>query len=657
MGLPNNLTLSHGDRGEYVRILQQMLVARGYFSPGLVDGHYRRSTVFAVQQFQSNNRLLPDGIAGPKTIRVLNGLPAEEEDASALDPWAIYGTAAAVTALEDAASAEGDGDKEGEAKDGKKVDVATALMQKGLGATPEAQISPISRERVQEGNARAAVAESQQPLAARERPLAVNPAIAEGVQNAATTRGQAVTAVPQSPAPDAATALLRDAAVAKLALPAQVAPDLPLRERAATPGADRTAAARTENAERVTARVPEERAARIPMVPAQETQRPAVSQVAEREGGDVRRVPPRSVQEGVAADARAPRSDGAKDIKLKEGVLAGGERLPAKTLDPREQPRPERIHGERDGAVRAAAAGKELSPKELKELQAAAAAGDGKARIAENAQGQGAAGAVKGNGKDVAQAAEILKADAVKSTEGKEGKDAKDTRDAKDGKNDRQDRKPDASEPKQDKQDRGGDKTEKAEPRNTEKQEPRNSDKSPEKAADSPKQEPQKPVEKIADKPIERVQEKPADPRPAEVAAQKPVEQTIDKGTSRIDSIDKSNEKIAELTPQRADVKLDTRDLKIETVREVRTDPATLDVSSKEKPPVRADGALAASPSQVPAVKDTELGGARTQGAALQQNRVELSALPPSRGGDLPPPDSTPGVPGAARSRPAALPR
>ena len=56
-----------GSTGSEVRTIQQRLSSWGY-NVGAVDGVFGAKTESAVKQFQKNNNLTPDGIAGPKTL-------------------------------------------------------------------------------------------------------------------------------------------------------------------------------------------------------------------------------------------------------------------------------------------------------------------------------------------------------------------------------------------------------------------------------------------------------------------------------------------------------------------------------------------------------------------------------------------------------------
>ena len=59
-----------GSRGQEVREIQTKLQAKGYYTIA-VDGIYGTKTYNAVKQFQKDNRLSVDGIAGPQTLKAL----------------------------------------------------------------------------------------------------------------------------------------------------------------------------------------------------------------------------------------------------------------------------------------------------------------------------------------------------------------------------------------------------------------------------------------------------------------------------------------------------------------------------------------------------------------------------------------------------------
>lgn len=73
MFLPSNITLKSGDTGDFVSELQRRLAAQGFLSEGNVSGLFDGATTSGVSHFQGANGLFADGIAGPKTIHVLNG--------------------------------------------------------------------------------------------------------------------------------------------------------------------------------------------------------------------------------------------------------------------------------------------------------------------------------------------------------------------------------------------------------------------------------------------------------------------------------------------------------------------------------------------------------------------------------------------------------
>ena len=93
MFLPTNITLKFGDSGDFVSELQRRLSVVHCFSADAVNGFFDGTTVNGVSQFQSQSGLRADGIAGPETLRRLNGVisgdtsstedhkPAEDEAA------------------------------------------------------------------------------------------------------------------------------------------------------------------------------------------------------------------------------------------------------------------------------------------------------------------------------------------------------------------------------------------------------------------------------------------------------------------------------------------------------------------------------------------------------------------------------------------------
>lgn len=98
MFLPSNITLKFGDSGDFVAELQRRLAAVKCFPEDQVNGSFDSNTVNAVTHFQSREGLHADGVAGPETLRRLNGVIAgdtsgasdkKEEEAQALSQAAI----------------------------------------------------------------------------------------------------------------------------------------------------------------------------------------------------------------------------------------------------------------------------------------------------------------------------------------------------------------------------------------------------------------------------------------------------------------------------------------------------------------------------------------------------------------------------------------
>jgi len=69
--LPPRPTLREGNRGVYVRYLQQKLTSKLY-PLGTADGIFGGNTKNAVVEFQQENGLTPDGIVGPRTWEIVS---------------------------------------------------------------------------------------------------------------------------------------------------------------------------------------------------------------------------------------------------------------------------------------------------------------------------------------------------------------------------------------------------------------------------------------------------------------------------------------------------------------------------------------------------------------------------------------------------------
>ena len=74
----NPNTLKYGDSGYRVTELQTLLNKLGY-SAGTIDGKFGTGTLKALVQFQKDNGLNPDGMAGTQTLQLLSQKLAEEQ--------------------------------------------------------------------------------------------------------------------------------------------------------------------------------------------------------------------------------------------------------------------------------------------------------------------------------------------------------------------------------------------------------------------------------------------------------------------------------------------------------------------------------------------------------------------------------------------------
>jgi peptidoglycan hydrolase-like protein with peptidoglycan-binding domain len=74
MFLPVNITLQFGDTGDFVAELQRRLSMINLFNEAFINATFDSNTVNAVKSFQSMQGLRVDGVAGPETLRRLNGV-------------------------------------------------------------------------------------------------------------------------------------------------------------------------------------------------------------------------------------------------------------------------------------------------------------------------------------------------------------------------------------------------------------------------------------------------------------------------------------------------------------------------------------------------------------------------------------------------------
>lgn len=81
--LPVSEIVTWGSQGNIVRLVQQRLQDLGYY-PGLVDGIYGTGTRNALINFQRNQGLTADGVAGPATLAALD---IEEGEAANLEEY------------------------------------------------------------------------------------------------------------------------------------------------------------------------------------------------------------------------------------------------------------------------------------------------------------------------------------------------------------------------------------------------------------------------------------------------------------------------------------------------------------------------------------------------------------------------------------------
>ena len=85
MFLPSNITLKFGDSGDFVSELQRRLAMVHCFPENAVNGFFDGTTANAVTSFQNREGITADGVAGPETLRRLNGVIAGDTSSSSTD--------------------------------------------------------------------------------------------------------------------------------------------------------------------------------------------------------------------------------------------------------------------------------------------------------------------------------------------------------------------------------------------------------------------------------------------------------------------------------------------------------------------------------------------------------------------------------------------
>lgn len=88
--LPANITLRAEDRGDNVKLLQQVLISKGYLGSQYATGYYGSRTTAAVKAFQKANGLSQDGVAGTKTIAKLKTSTTSGKDSTSSGSTTYY---------------------------------------------------------------------------------------------------------------------------------------------------------------------------------------------------------------------------------------------------------------------------------------------------------------------------------------------------------------------------------------------------------------------------------------------------------------------------------------------------------------------------------------------------------------------------------------
>lgn len=78
--------LAHGDQGEWVEYLQQVLVSKG-IDPGAVDGVFGGVLDAKVREYQAGNGLVADGVVDTRTWHSLTGDQTADTPAAVSLDW------------------------------------------------------------------------------------------------------------------------------------------------------------------------------------------------------------------------------------------------------------------------------------------------------------------------------------------------------------------------------------------------------------------------------------------------------------------------------------------------------------------------------------------------------------------------------------------
>ncbi|MBE5814642.1 MAG: hypothetical protein E7320_05465 [Clostridiales bacterium] len=129
-------TLRYGSQGTEVTNLQNRLIALGYLA-GSADGKFGGQTRNALVAFQKANNLVPDGVAGAKTIAALESASAVSNQVDTSETLRLGSVSAAVAALQKRLVALGFLTGEADGNFGVKTNLAVIAFQKANGLTPD----------------------------------------------------------------------------------------------------------------------------------------------------------------------------------------------------------------------------------------------------------------------------------------------------------------------------------------------------------------------------------------------------------------------------------------------------------------------------------------------------------------------------------------
>ena len=156
-------TLRYGSFGDAVTTLQNRLITLGYLL-GSADGNYGKNTKAAVKDFQKNNNLSADGVAGPLTLEKLYSDDVKDNKVSTTSTLRIGTISNAVADMQRRLIALGYLTGEADGNFGIKTSLALIAFQKANGLTADGVAGIKTLTKLNSANVKTADGEKQEEV-------------------------------------------------------------------------------------------------------------------------------------------------------------------------------------------------------------------------------------------------------------------------------------------------------------------------------------------------------------------------------------------------------------------------------------------------------------------------------------------------------------